>query len=768
MRTVVPLTLLLVALQFRCEAVTNCKINISATSTNPVCTNTAGTISVSPTTGTAPYVYHWSNSATTSSLQHLSQGTYAVSVTDVHGCTATQSTTLVASARTISLSLAVLNDTCISSRGKETVTVSGNGTAPYRYAWSQGGSTAAITGLTAHYYTTTVTDANGCSATAGASVSNYGTPISITGAATSPACYTGSGSITIAATGGAGGACSYHWNTGSTLQNIAGLSTGAYQVTVTGIHNCTATHSYSITRPDSIHLVYAVTALKCDSAKPGTITNTQVSGAGYPYTYSWTGPAGFTSTAANLIHLNAGNYHLVFTDAKGCNSTRNFNLDSTGAIALTYNVANIQCPGANNGAINFTQLSPYSQQATYVWSGIKNFSSTTQSVADLVPGNYSVTVTEGYGCKAVKNYSVTEGFDVGVSVIRNFNVPAPGKAFIIHPVAGDLSQLNGNHCAAGVSGQVQLVFSGPAHFTGVSAGALAPTTINGDTLTWTIADFGNLRIDSSFFVCMMTDSTADLSSQVCFTFNVTPLTGDYNTSNNTSEYCMTVVRCYDPNQVQVVPDGNIDNTQKYLTYTVLFQNTGTAPAQNIVVFDTLDGHIDATSLKVLASSHNVQTSQVGSAVKFTFRDINLPDNGSDQSASHGWVQYLVKLNDNLPVGTEINADAYIVFDFNTPVVTNTALNKIIPGLSASIAEQTDDNSISLYPNPAHGKVTLNVGSDAIGDKLEIIDAAGRTCYKALITATLISLPIGDLAAGVYWVKVNKSLNIVTTKKLIVE
>ena len=769
MRTVAPLTLLLLAIQLQCVAVINCSFNINTASINPICTNAAGSITINPISGNSPFAYHWANGSTTSSLQHLAPGQYAVTVTDARGCTATQSVSLAASSRSINLGMAVINDTCISSRGKETVSVSGNGTAPYKYIWSQGGTTSAITGLTAHYYTTTVTDVNGCSATAGASVSNFGTAITITGSAVSPACFAGTGSITINAGGGAGGSYSYLWSNGSTSQNPTALPAGNYQVTVTGAYACTATHAYTITRPDSIRLTYSVTALKCDSAKGGAITNTAVSGANYPYTYAWTGPNGFSSTVANLNHLFAGNYHLVLTDSKGCSAIRNFNVDSTGSIGLNYNVANIQCPGANNGAISFAQLNPYSQLATYNWSGIKNFTSSAQSVSNLAPGGYAVTVTESFGCKAVKNYTVTEGFDVGVSVIKNFNVPAPGKAFIIHPVAGDLSQLNGNHCAAGINGKVQLVFSGPAHFTGVTAGALAPTKISGDTLTWNIADFGNLRIDSSFFVCMMTDSSADLSSQVCFTFTVTPLSGDYNTSNNIGEYCMTVVRCYDPNQVQVVPDGNIENTQKYLTYTVLFQNTGTAPAQNVVVLDTLDSHIDATSIKVLASSHTVQTVLNGNAVKFNFRDINLPDSGNDPAGSHGWVQYLVRLNDNLPVGTEINAGASIVFDFNAPVATNTTLNKVVAGINTAVAEPIkEDNSLEVYPNPAHGKISINVGNDAIGGNIEIVDAAGRKCFGAGINANTFNLSISNFAAGVYWVNVVKYSGSIITKKLLIE
>ena len=127
------------------------------------------------------------------------------------------------------------------------------------------------------------------------------------------------------------------------------------------------------------------------------------------------------------------------------------------------------------------------------------------------------------------------------------------------------------------------------------------------------------------------------------------------------------------------------------------------------------------------------------------------------------------MNDNLPVGTEINAGASIVFDFNAPVATNTTLNKVVAGINTAVAEPIkEDNSLEVYPNPAHGKISINVGNDAIGGNIEIVDAAGRKCFGAGINANTFNLSISNFAAGVYWVNVVKYSGSIITKKLLIE
>ena len=768
MKRFAPLCLLLMALYLQSIAITNCKITANSSYSNPVCTAHNGSIAISPGSGTAPYSYHWNTVGSTSALHSLAAGNYAVTVTDAQGCTAAQTFTLVTTSRTMILNATAVSDTCASGRGRVTVVVQGNGNAPLRYLWSNNGTSATITGLSARYYSVVVSDSNGCSATAGASVSNIGTAIAVTGAVTQPQCYGTKGSINTSATGGAGGAFSYLWSNAATGNIITALTPGNYIVTVNGQHGCSASHTFTITNPDSIQLQYTVANLKCDLAQGGSLTNASITGANYPWTALWTGPNSYTAHSVSINGLIKGNYHLTFTDAHNCSTTRSYFVDSLGSMNVVYSVSNIQC-GGNTGAINYVSLSPYSQLATYRWTGGNNFSSTSQSIANLAAGNYTVNVSENFGCSAVRNYNVTQGFDVGVSAIKNYNDPTPGRWFMFHPIAGDMSQLTGNHCAAGISGQVQFSFTGQAHYAGVTPGALHPDIVRGDTLIWNIADFGRLRTDSSFFILFNTDSSANLFSQVCATVTVTPLVGDYNPTNNTMEYCLSVVRPSDPNEMVVSPEGNIDTMQKWLTYTVHFQNTGSAPAQHVFILDSLDSHLDASTLKVLGSSHQVQSLVSGNVVKFDFEDIDLPDSASNQAGSHGTVQYTIRLLDNLASGTEIKANANIYFDFNLPVATNYTLNTITPGISTSVNEvQKGAGGLIFYPNPAHDIVFVKADNDALGGRIEITDALGRKCVSTSIVDNIFNLPINHLARGVYVISILKPSGFSFAKKLTVE
>ncbi len=109
--------------------------------------------------GVQPYSYAWSNGSTNEDLNGIAAGTYTVSVTDGAGCVITQSAT-VSDNSSITVSVSGVNPTQ-GNNGSMTANASG-GSAPYTYAWSNGGTTATINNLAAGTYTVTVTDGSGC------------------------------------------------------------------------------------------------------------------------------------------------------------------------------------------------------------------------------------------------------------------------------------------------------------------------------------------------------------------------------------------------------------------------------------------------------------------------------------------------------------------------------------------------------------------------------------------------------------------------------
>jgi Leucine-rich repeat (LRR) protein len=267
----------------------------------------------------------------------------------------------------------------------------------------------------------------------------------------------------------------------------------------------------------------------------------------------------------------------------------------------------------------------------------------------------------------------TEGFDVGVVSIVNNYAALPASFYTLYVGAGDVSQLFGAHCAAGVSGQVQIIFTGPAIYIGPQNGALAPSTISGDTLTWNIADFGTANL-YAFNSVFQVDSHAVAGSTICFTATVTPTVGDYNPGNNVATFCVLVVAARDPNEKEVSPV-LIDSAGEWLTYTLHFQNTGTAPAHNIIVLDTLSQYVDPSTFQLLAFSSAPVTKIIGNIVTFSFNNIGLPDSAAvGDSLSSGYVQFKVRLLQSLPLGPVVSNTAYIFFDLNPAVITNTVYN----------------------------------------------------------------------------------------------
>jgi PKD domain len=143
-----------------------------------------------------------------------------------------------------------------------------------------------------------------------------------------------------------------------------------------------------------------------------------------------------------------------------------------------------------------------------------------------------------------------------------------------------------------------------------------------------------------------------------------------------------VVASYDPNDKHVSPQGEtsyglIPPTTPTLEYAVNFQNTGNWPATYVVIRDTIDDDLEITSIDMQMASHPCTvTVEQDKILVFTFNNINLPDSTTDEPNSHGFVKFGMNLKSNLPLDTHIDNTAYIYFDFNAPVITNTTHNTL--------------------------------------------------------------------------------------------
>ena len=346
-----------------------------------------------------PFTYKWSSSPaqTDSLLNNVAAGNYSVTVTNSSNCTATASVTISAGGA-ISASVTATSPACNGQlTGTATATGAG-GTSPYRYSWSTSPAqqTATATGLGAGTYTVSVTDHNGCSTTASATLTQP-SAINISGTVTNENCLNGSnGGVSTNVTGGSGN-YQYLWNTtpqqsGSAINNI---SAGSYTVTVTDGNNCTTNKVFNVTQPNSgLSLITTTSNTSCGSSN-GSAT-VSVSGSTGSLTYSWTG-GGNSATDNNL---GAGNYSVTVSETGGCSATANAIVNSAGGPTLVASSTNTTCGNSNGMAT--VSVSGGNTPYSYNWSN----SGTAASISNLSSGSFSVTVHDNSGCESIANVTV--------------------------------------------------------------------------------------------------------------------------------------------------------------------------------------------------------------------------------------------------------------------------------------------------------------------------------------------------------------------------
>jgi len=158
----------------------------------------------------------------------------------------------------------------------------------------------------------------------------------------------------------------------------------------------------------------------CHGDTNGSISTTVTGGSSY--TYSWTGPNGYTSTAANPTDLAAGIYHLsVYDNGDPCPDTLSIALTEPEELVIWDTLShyiggkNVSCKGASDGSINLgvTGSSGY----TYDWSGPGGFMSTAQDISGLAAGAYYLVVTESTNsCTVADTFTLSEPFELFSSI----------------------------------------------------------------------------------------------------------------------------------------------------------------------------------------------------------------------------------------------------------------------------------------------------------------------------------------------------------------
>jgi uncharacterized repeat protein (TIGR01451 family) len=524
---------------------------------------------------------------------------------------------------------------------------------------------------------------------------------------------------------------------------------GMYNISYPGVINDTAVlslnsnwltqHGYAILNNNGSNLNY-ILGTPCNSGIPVNTINFPLSCGG--------------TVTPNMCYSG-----FVFCDANG-NGVMNPNeAPLAGVPVILYNnsATNSSVTVYTDSAGYFTYCGQYST-STYVFATVSqswltyNGYNPTVGVITLI-GSPSGTTNTGFiaiNCGGITNTCA----DLWTTVTPWIGYYQNSLAYV---------KINWGNYGPGAAGNYTLTMSFPAGVT-VNASSIANGGIvSGNTITW------NLNTGSSFFSTndvITFNVPGGLTSGVAhyFTSTIAPTTGtDCSTVNNAGSLLQLVGNSYDPNDKVVArPASTIQTvgdpvsslnaaTQETLTYTIRFQNTGTAPAQNIYIIDTLDADLDWTTLSLVEATHNMQVINHGNGViRFEFPSIWLADSTTNEPESHGHLVYRITENASATVGTEIENTAYIYFDWNAPIITNTTYNINVIGVDGL----TENNGLNvhLFPNPSSESITISCDGNF---DYQLIDLSGRTISTGHAT-DLETLNISTAAAGIYQLNVQSN------------
>ena len=371
-----------------------------ATIQNSSCASSAnGSITVNAIGGISPYTYNWSNGATGAVNSSLIGGNYTVTITDQNGCTFTQLNTVIQPSA-LNVLPNLINNNCFgTSAGSISLNVSG-ATPPYTYAWTPNVSSSNIgSGLINGNYTITVSDSNGCTSIANATVTSP-TAIVFNASITNATCQVPNATINVTPTGGTPG-YSYNWSNGVTSSINQNVLAGIYTLTITDNFGCSKDTTINISSTN----IPQVTIIGSDSICAGSnvVLTTNITSGTAPFNYTWN-PVSTNTSSATFTPAQSQSFQVIVVDINGCSDTTDFDVAVIALPVINATVDDAKCYGGSDGIINLNLIggvAPFN----YLWTPNVSSNAIAQN---LIKGNYQVTVTDYLGCTATDSYVINQ------------------------------------------------------------------------------------------------------------------------------------------------------------------------------------------------------------------------------------------------------------------------------------------------------------------------------------------------------------------------
>lgn len=264
-----------------------------------------------------------------------------------------------------------------------------------------------------------------------------------------------------------------------------------------------------------------------------------------PYSFQW--ESGATDSTAN--NLSAGYNIFTVTDANGCVSVDSALLSEPTAVGASVTTTNSTCKFSANGSLSATAFggtSPY----TYLWNDAT--AATTSSVGSLLPGNYTLTVTDANGCSDNFTFAVSStGPDPTVQLGPSDTNICDGKVFGLTATV-DNGPITSYNWSTGNTSAIQIVSSAGTYALTVTnnAGCIGMDTINIHYVQPVQVNLGNnvtatgshtLDAGSQFLAYLWSNTATTQTIQVNSTGNYSVTTTDSNQCTSADTVKVTII-----------------------------------------------------------------------------------------------------------------------------------------------------------------------------------------------------------------------------------
>ncbi|WP_178984683.1 DUF7619 domain-containing protein [Winogradskyella helgolandensis] len=423
--------------------------------------------------------------------------------------------------------------------------------------------------------------------------------------------------------------------------------------------------------------------------------------------------------------------------------------------------------GCASGNIIYPELNFNISDGTNDGSFISNISGD-YSIA-LQQGSYTITpLLENPEYFNVSPSTVVLDFPSQVSPFTQDFCITPNGDFndleiVVYPITQAIPGFNAqygivytNRGTTTLSGTVDFVYNGNLNESTFVSAFPAQDNLSDGVITWNYSNlqpFETREIDIVLELNTPTNPSFPLNDGDVLSYfaQIFLEVGDEILPNSNSSLKQVVVNSYDPNDKTCLEGETIfpEMIGEYVQYMIRFENLGTANAINVVVKDIIDEtKFDISTLIPLHASHNYVTKITNiNTVEFIFENINLP---FDDANNDGYILFKIKTKPTLIVGDTFSNSAEIYFDFNFPIITNTAETIVVEALSVN--DFQSNFPIKLYPNPAEN--TLHISSPIAVKSVYIYDINGRVLQSIKYDDNILekTIDIKELSKGVYFVK----------------